>query len=75
MNDFNKLASLLEEMGVPFKKEIDTDHWNIFHGWDYDEYDVPFGTKCSDTIRGYPGFYTKYAFDTNGNFLYVGAWE
>lgn len=28
-----------------------------------------------DNVDGYSGFYTKFKFDENGNFLTVGAWE
>jgi hypothetical protein len=35
MSDFMKIAFLLEEMGVPFKKICTLENWNIYHGYEF----------------------------------------
>ncbi len=75
--DFMKLAFLLEEFGIPFRKDCEEDTWKITLGYYGDAYQEVAGTEewSHPKIDGYPGFYTQFIFDTNGKFLSVGAWE
>ena len=59
MTDKEKLVQLFTEFGIEFE-----DNENIVL-CEYGE----------DKIDGYPGFYTKFEFDNDGNFELMGAWE
>jgi proteasome assembly chaperone (PAC2) family protein len=61
LTDKEKLVALLTEFGVQF--EDDTQHGKIVC------------TSGSTKVSGYNGFYTDFAFDENGKFIELGAWE
>lgn len=77
MSDLNSLKNLLKNFGVPFFVQHDVDSsFSLFVGDDTDEHGA-YGNSGEDhdKVKGYPGFYTKFKFDEDGAFVYVGAWE
>lgn len=58
-SDRTKLEKLLTEFGVGFDREGN----NIIC------------RDCQQKIGGYSGFFTTFEFDTDGEFVKLGAWE
>lgn len=64
MTDLEKVRKLLGELGVGYVME---------HSGD-----VVTALKCEEgraKIAGYTGFFTEFAFDRDGKFEGMGAWE
>lgn len=77
MSDLNQLVKLLNNFDVPFKIYKGGDGTSsVYIGDDCDEHGA-FGNNGEDhyKVKGYSGFYTKFHFDEDGVFVYVGAWE
>lgn len=67
MTDREKLLALLNEWGVPYLEE----HSGCVLVGNY----APGMPVNPEKIDGYSGFYTSFDFDTEGQFLKMGAWE
>jgi len=70
VTDKQKLEALLAGWGVPFhvERELGITHILVGSG----PYDL---VAESPLVSGYCGFYTKFTFDPDGNFVEMGAWE
>jgi hypothetical protein len=70
--DLEKLTKLLDSFGVPYSVEGSSESdpmTSVTVGDDGDYY------HAKGVVKGFPGFYTAYQFDSNGEFISMGAWE
>lgn len=68
MTDLEKLKALLTGFGVGFEVIAPEDEWQrqciVVH------------CECGEEkVDGYPGFFTEFAFEMDGRFIEMGAWE
>lgn len=68
LSDLEKLISLLTDFKVGFT--LNDPDYNRKMGLN----DVICHAD-SVNVDGYPGFYTKFTFDSDGKFIVMGAWE
>jgi len=70
MNDINKLKNLLTEFNVEYTVNKHRSHQLASKKETHIEC-----LSNDKNVSGYEYFYTAFAFDENGKFLYMGAWE
>jgi len=76
MSDLEKLEALLAEWGVPYKTEAGK--FTLASGEQREGTSLTTGgwdDKYSPKVDGYIGFYTRFLFSADGEFVVMGAWE
>jgi hypothetical protein len=61
MTDYEKVKSLLTELGIGFDEDIQRNTITLSEG--------------NNKVEGHPGFYVDFNFYTDGQFIKVGIWE